>query len=948
MKFNKLYCFLIINTLFFFSIKGISQSVLPTDTSPVGFDAAPVGWTIIFGSTDVSDKDLWGGVSPWLAPVDDPPNGDTVWVTGIYNETVATTISDLIIGVDYSFDFYMSELAQSDWILDEDGTLEVIVDGVSYLYPYTGGYDFSWSLQTLEFTATAPSVLMSFKYETYIPHCWNVSFGSDLEITCDTLESYVSAVGVCTGEAVTLSAESSNGGLVTWDGGISDGVPFVPPLGTTLYMATSDNEDDCAFGIEITMSEYPEFDISVDDDEICDGESVIISIDGDAEIFEWNIPDVEVDEPYYPDIGAIDYILTGTNGICETSETVLITAHANPIVDATVEDASICFGESFVFNGEGADIYSWDSGVIDGVEFTPLAPGIAAYFVIGIDTVTSCESIDYVYATAHGLPDVVANADNDDICEGDEVTLTGSGASSYEWDLGITDGIAFEPPLGTTTYTVIGTSIFGCENTSTIDITVSAVPEVTIIAIDAEICEGDEITLTGVGADSYEWDLGVIDSEAFIPDGLGVITYTITGLSVAGCEGIATINILVNEGPEITVSASPMEICAGESVVFTGAGADAFVWEDGIVDGIAYVIDDTGDIEYTATGTDTETGCSNTASVIITVHDSPIVGATATTTEFCFGESTILAGTGADSYTWTGGITNGVSFSPATIGATTYTVTGINEYGCEATASITITAIECVPVYAGFELPNSLCLNDCITIKDTSSGPVSEWEWDFGGVSDPNYSSVQNPKICLNSIGTFTITLTVTAETGATSTITQDLIVNSNPTINASIDTIIDLGGTADLISSSSFEGDFIWAPDIALECPDCAITKASPSQNQLYTILLIDDNGCKASDSVMVLVNYLLSVGVPSAFSPNGDGNNDVLFVKGIGIESIYFAVYNRYGELIFETTDQRIGWDGTHLNKAENPGVFTWVLDYTNQDNLSRRLKGNTTLIR
>ena len=97
-----------------------------------------------------------------------------------------------------------------------------------------------------------------------------------------------------------------------------------------------------------------------------------------------------------------------------------------------------------------------------------------------------------------------------------------------------------------------------------------------------------------------------------------------------------------------------------------------------------------------------------------------------------------------------------------------------------------------------------------------------------------------------------------------------------------------------------------------------------------------------------MVLVNTANGVGVPSAFSPNGDGFNDVLFVKGYGIDAINFTIYNRYGEVVFFTTDQSIGWDGTFKNQEENPGVFTWVLNYNLSNGKMGLLKGNTTLIR
>lgn len=109
-----------------------------------------------------------------------------------------------------------------------------------------------------------------------------------------------------------------------------------------------------------------------------------------------------------------------------------------------------------------------------------------------------------------------------------------------------------------------------------------------------------------------------------------------------------------------------------------------------------------------------------------------------------------------------------------------------------------------------------------------------------------------------------------------------------------------------------------------------------------------MDPYGCSSSDTVLVLVNYSKRIGVPSAFSPNGDGNNDVLFVKRQGIVGMSFQVFNRYGELVFQSDDQRIGWDGTYKNRDENPGVFTWVLYFTFEDGELGMLKGNTTLIR
>jgi gliding motility-associated-like protein len=130
--------------------------------------------------------------------------------------------------------------------------------------------------------------------------------------------------------------------------------------------------------------------------------------------------------------------------------------------------------------------------------------------------------------------------------------------------------------------------------------------------------------------------------------------------------------------------------------------------------------------------------------------------------------------------------------------------------------------------------------------------------------------------------------------------------------------------------------------------CDTCAFTSADPWVTTAYIVTLTDVNGCAGQDTVDIYVNFIEGIGVPSAFSPNADGHNDVLYVKGVGIVALNFSVYNRYGQKVFETLDQNIGWDGTYLGRDENSGVFTWILEYNMVNNSAGILKGNTTLIR
>ena len=123
-----------------------------------------------------------------------------------------------------------------------------------------------------------------------------------------------------------------------------------------------------------------------------------------------------------------------------------------------------------------------------------------------------------ILTTVNPNPVIDAGADFA-VCDGDAVTLSGSGAGlggTYTWDGGVTDGVAFTP-AATTTYTVTGTDANGCEGTDDITVTVNPLPTVTATAVPDEICEDATLVLTGGGADTYVWDGGEVDGVSFTP-----------------------------------------------------------------------------------------------------------------------------------------------------------------------------------------------------------------------------------------------------------------------------------------------------------------------------------------------------------------------------------------------------------------------------------------------
>ncbi len=142
----------------------------------------------------------------------------------------------------------------------------------------------------------------------------------------------------------------------------------------------------------------------------------------------------------------------------------------------------------------------------------------------------------------------------------------------------------------------------------------------------------------------------------------------------------------------------------------------------------------------------------------------------------------------------------------------------------------------------------------------------------------------------------------------------------------------------------------FAWSPPTGLNNPDIANPIATLSQNQEYVLKVQSAAGCSATDTINVTV-YKVKPGlyVPNVFTPNGDGINDVFTPIPIGMKSLkYFKVYNRGGELIFSTSTQNKGWDGTFKGKPLDADVFVWIVEGIDYENKTIFQKGSVTLIR
>ena len=737
----------------------------------------------------------------------------------------------------------------------------------------------------------------------------------------------VNSPTICSGQTANLVATGAT--TYTWSAGATStgtNTADASPAATTTYTVTG-TAGGCTGTAVATVTVVASLTVTVNSVTICTGQTANL-VAGGANTYTWSAGATSTGSNTADASPATTttYTVTGFSGAC--SSTAIATVTVSNGITVLVNSPSICNGQVANLTATGATSYSWSAGATSTGTNTATASPITttSYTVTG--TSGTCTNTAVATVTVNAIPNV--NVNSVTICTGDTAFLVSSGAQTYTWSAGPTvTGVntAYAYPVSTTTYTVTGTSNT-CTNTAVSTVTVNPLP---VILVNSDtICSGQTANLTATGATTYTWTAGATSTGGGNATATPIVTasYTITGTTGA-CIGTGVATVTVNALPPVTVN-SP-NICAGQTANLTATGATSYTWTAGATSsgGGNATATPGATSSYTVTGT---LGlCSNTAVATVTVNAVPNVSVTSAI--ICSGQTASLTASGASTYTWSAGATStGVGTANASPTSTTvYIVTGANG-SCSDTAQATVIVNNCISPFANFVgNPKVMCDSGCVNFSDISMNTPTSWTWQFpGGV--PSTATAQSPvQICYNTIGQYDVTLIVSNAYG-TDTLTRTGYISVVPPIPVTItgDTYI-LPCESSHLTANPPGSAYYWGPSVTGSCNICQEAIVTPVTSQPYYCEYTDVNGCHSADTILINVSQHYTYFMPTAFSPNADLINDVLFVYGVGIDNIQLDIYDRVGEKVFETSDILKGWDGTYLGVPLNEDSFVYALVVT-----------------
>ncbi len=661
-------------------------------------------------------------------------------------------------------------------------------------------------------------------------------------------------------------------------------------------------------------------------------------------------------------------------------------------------DPALSLDASASSSGAEYDITWTGPGVvIDGTEnsLNPTVDQSGIYTLTITNNLTGCTNNDFVQVTENfDLPQVIAGNNENITCESSIVTLQAQGDVGPGFEIvwqgpGINAGNMNDlnpevdiPGIYTITVTDLANGCTSLEDALEVfDQTDN--PDIFVQSpLEALDCNVSSLDLTGGSLNndaSFQWifDSNLIGTDEILDNitAPGIYTFIVTD-NQTGCTSSESVEVFDNSNypnaeagnpqllncsiVEATLDGSSSE--SGPDIIYQWSGPVGGIQGSNANNSIIAVLPGT----YIISVENQSNGCISTDEVVVTQDITPPNAVIANPDELdCTVNEVTLDGSSSSSgnnfiYSWTDNSGNLISNNQSVIVDNTgiYNLSVLNtENGCSAMTSINVSENPNVPYATVMSIEDPSCFGD-------SDGFISIQQV-LGG-SAPYVFSLNNDVFSntnfYSNLGPGIYDLALEDANGCTWDTTIVIVEPIEVTLDLGPDIELEFGDSASITAFVNIPQNqidtILWSPSEFFNCSDlfCLEGSVNTFNTMPISATIIDENGCRDSDELMVVVEKDRRVYIPTAFSPNGDGDNEIFYIfadQSQVLKINKFAVFNRWGEVMFEAdnfqpNDPLNGWDGTLKNEKLNPSVFVYYAEIEFIDGHVKMYKGDVTLLK
>jgi gliding motility-associated-like protein len=670
------------------------------------------------------------------------------------------------------------------------------------------------------------------------------------------------------------------------------------------------------------------------------------------------------------------YVTVTSNGGCVTTDTIVITQPSSPVTATTTQINVSCFGSNdgsaSVIPSGGTPPYSaiWNTNPVqNNLNASNLSSGNYSVLVTDNNGCNTSQSI--TINSPQALSFNLLNQQNVSCFGGNNGAISinvngGTAPYSYNWNNNTFPNSASINNLNAGVYLLSITDDAGCTAINQYTITEPNVLNSSVINYTDISCNGfndgtiQTNTTGGTPPYSYQWNTSL--STSFNVTGLSYGNHIVTVTDINGC--IDTTAAFINEPSTIATTVLGADtICPGQTATLIasasgGTGNYTYQWNNGNI-GATQTVSPSSSTTYSVYAIDVNGCVGTTDSANVLVNDIYLVDLfVVPDTSLCEGSPYLISanvsgGIGSYSFSWNNGLGQGQGpFVVAPTYTTNYMVIVTDDCGNSINESVLVN-VNPLPVINIQPQTETGCGSVKLNLSNNNGNlPGATFYWDFG---DGTNSYQETPNKTYTQTGIYNVILTITSTEGCQNSNQANMNVKVNPQSVAQFE--FNPNETDILNPEITFEN---YSIDATFYTWDFGDGETSNQTNPIhsykndgtYYITLITSNafGCKDTATDKLVIEPKYNFYIPNAFTPNNDGDNDIFTAIGEEIKEFNMQIFNRWGELIYETSNIEKGWDGTTKDGSSifMTAVYVYNIKIKDWQDLNHKYIGKVTLVK